>query len=82
MLDQRPPSRSRRPEAKVACADVLQIIASVRGAVDGLVAEAIEDHIRCDGCAPSPGAHARAEGADDLIEILRSYFEMNPPAVR
>jgi DNA-binding FrmR family transcriptional regulator len=81
MLDQAPSSRSRRPEAKVACADVLQI-ASVRGAVDGLVAEAVEDHIRREGRAPSVGAQARAEGADDLIEILRAFFEMNPPAVR
>jgi DNA-binding FrmR family transcriptional regulator len=65
----------RALEAEVACADILQVIASVRGAVDGLVAEAIEDHIRWHVCAPSLGAQERAEGADDLIEIVRSYLK-------
>jgi DNA-binding FrmR family transcriptional regulator len=65
----------RALEAEVVCADVLQVIASVRGAVDGLMAEVIEDHIRCHVCAPSLGAKERAEGADDLIEIVRSYLK-------
>lgn len=53
----------------------MQVIASVRGAVDGLMAEVIEDHIRGHMCAPSIGAKERAEGADDLIEIVRSYLK-------
>ena len=65
----------RALEAEVACADVLQVIASVRGAVDGLMAEVIEDHIRSHLCAPSLGATERAAGADDLIEIVRSYLK-------
>jgi DNA-binding FrmR family transcriptional regulator len=65
----------RALEAEVACHDVLQVIASVRGAVDGLMAEVIEDHIRCHVCAPSLGAKKRAAGADDLIEVVRSYLK-------
>jgi DNA-binding FrmR family transcriptional regulator len=65
----------RALEAEVACADVLRVIASVRGAVDGLMAEVIEDHIRWHVCAPSLGATERAAGADDLIEIVRSYLK-------
>ena len=65
----------RALETEVVCADVLQLIASVRGAVDGLMAEVIEDHIRCHVCAPSLEAKERAEGADDLIEIVRSYLK-------
>jgi hypothetical protein len=35
------------------------------------------------GVRPRSGRkRAPTEGADDLIEILRAYFEMNPPAVR
>src|SRR6202041_4149025 len=46
----------RALEAEVGCADVLQVIASVRGAVNGLMAEVIEDHIRCHVSAPSLAA--------------------------
>jgi DNA-binding FrmR family transcriptional regulator len=65
----------RALEAEVACADVLQVIASVRGAVDGLMAEVIEDHIRCHVFAPSLGSKERADGADNLIDIVRSYLK-------
>jgi FrmR/RcnR family transcriptional regulator, repressor of frmRAB operon len=65
----------RALEAEVACADVLQVIASVRGAVGGLMAEVIEDHIRCHVCAASLGAKDRAASADDLIEVVRSYLK-------
>ena len=36
----------RALESELGCADVLQLIASVRGAVNGLMGEVMEDHIR------------------------------------
>jgi DNA-binding FrmR family transcriptional regulator len=45
----------------------------MRGAVNGLMAEVIEEHIRCHVIAPSLAAKHRAEGADDLIEVVRAY---------
>lgn len=36
----------RALEADAACADVLQLVASVRGAVGGLTGELMEDHLR------------------------------------
>jgi len=65
----------RALEAEVGCADVLQVIASVRGAVNGLMAEVIEDHIRCHVTAPSLAPRQRDEGADHLIEVVRSYLK-------
>jgi DNA-binding FrmR family transcriptional regulator len=65
----------RALEAEVACADVLRVIASVRGAVNGLMAEVIADHIRCHVILPSLAAKQRAEGADDLIEVVRAYLK-------
>ena len=50
----------RALEAEAACADVLQVIASVRGAVNGLMAEVVEDHVRCHVAAPSLPARERA----------------------
>jgi DNA-binding FrmR family transcriptional regulator len=64
----------RALEAEVGCADVLQVIASVRGAVNGLMAEVIEDHVRCHVGAPSLLAKERAEGMDELLEVVRAYL--------
>jgi FrmR/RcnR family transcriptional regulator, repressor of frmRAB operon len=65
----------RALEAEVGCADVLQVIASVQGAVNGLMAEVVEDHIRFHVIAPSIAAKERAEAADDLIEVLHAYLK-------
>lgn len=65
----------RALEAEEGCADVLRQIASVRGAVGGLMAEVIEDHIRCHVTAPSLAAKQRDEGGDDLIEVLHAYLK-------
>ena len=65
----------RALEAEVGCADVLQVIASVRGAVNGLMAEVIEDHVRCHVVAPSLPAKERSEAADELIEVVRAYLK-------
>jgi DNA-binding FrmR family transcriptional regulator len=65
----------RALEAEVGCAEVLQVIASVRGAVNGLMAEVIEDHVRCHVASPSAVAKDRAEAADDLIEVVRAYLK-------
>lgn len=65
----------RALDAELGCADVLQVIASVRGAVNGLMAEVIEDHVRCHVVAPTLAAKQRAEAADDLIEVVRAYLK-------
>jgi DNA-binding FrmR family transcriptional regulator len=65
----------RALESEIGCADVLQLIASVRGAVNGLIAEVIEEHVRCHVVAPSVPAKQRAENADELIEVVRTYLK-------
>jgi DNA-binding FrmR family transcriptional regulator len=66
----------RALEAELGCADVLMLVASVRGAVNGLTAELLEDHIRHHVVDP---AHERnpdkAKGAEDLIEVVRTYLK-------
>ena len=64
----------RALESELGCGDVLQLIASIRGAVNGLMAKVIEDHIRCHVIAPSLSTRVRDENADELIEVVRSYL--------
>jgi DNA-binding FrmR family transcriptional regulator len=64
----------RALESELGCGDVLQLITSIRGAVNGLMAEVIEDHIRFHVIAPSLSAKERDENADELIEVVRSYL--------
>jgi DNA-binding FrmR family transcriptional regulator len=55
------------------CATVLQLIAAARGALNGLMTEVIEDHIRLHVADPATAA-ARAKGAHELIDVVRSYL--------
>jgi DNA-binding FrmR family transcriptional regulator len=65
----------RALEAELGCSDVLMLVASMRGAINGLITEVIEDHIRHHVVDPSTEKNAeRAQGADDLIEALRTYL--------
>lgn len=62
-------------EDERGCAAVMQQIAAVRGAVNGLMAEVIEDHLREHVLNPAvDGEAARAEGAAELIEVIRTYL--------
>ncbi|MGE5650980.1 metal/formaldehyde-sensitive transcriptional repressor [Noviherbaspirillum sp. UKPF54] len=58
------------------CAEVLQLIASTRGAMNGLMAELMEGHIRDHVASPDLASDAmRQQGADELIEVLRTYLK-------
>ena len=66
----------RALEAEIGCTDVLMLVASMRGAVNGLTAELIEDHIRHHVVNPDRDADAdRARGAAELIEVVRTYLK-------
>lgn len=63
----------RALENEAPCAQILNQIASVRGAVNGLTAELIEDHIH-EHVVHADGA-AREEGAAQLVEVIRTYLK-------
>ncbi|UVC06863.1 metal/formaldehyde-sensitive transcriptional repressor [Rhizobium sp. TH2] len=66
----------RMLEAEAPCGEVLNLVASVRGAVSGLTSELIEDHIREHLANPDKDTDpARAKGASDLIDAVRTYFK-------
>ncbi|WP_029354217.1 metal/formaldehyde-sensitive transcriptional repressor [Bosea sp. 117] len=66
----------RALEAELGCGDVLQLVASVRGAINGLTLELIEEHIRHHVVDPATEPDAgKAQGAAELIEVLRTYLK-------
>lgn len=56
------------------CLEVLQLVASVRGAINGLMAELVEGHVGHHVVEAVDDA-ARRQGADELIQILRTYMK-------
>ena len=65
----------RALEEEKGCAEVLQLIAGVRGAVNGLMAEAVEDHIQLHVADASLDQNERNEGAAELIDVVRAYLK-------
>lgn len=57
----------------VECADVLHQVAGVRGAVNGLMDEIFEAHLREHVARPGLSDAERAKGADELSTVLRRY---------
>ena len=66
----------RALDAEKGCAEVLHQIAAVRGAINGLMAEVLEDHVRTHVADPSiRSAAERTQGANELIDVLRTYLK-------
>lgn len=66
----------RALEAEKGCADILHQIAAVRGAINGLMVEVLEEHVRAHIADPAITSDAgRRQGADELIAVLRTYLK-------
>ncbi|GAB3092522.1 metal/formaldehyde-sensitive transcriptional repressor [Aestuariicella hydrocarbonica] len=57
------------------CSAVLQQIAAIRGAVNGLMSEVLEDHIREHLGAADVPPQQRDDDVDEVIALLRSYMK-------
>jgi len=65
----------RALEAGMECADVLHLLAATRGALNGLMAQVMEEHVREHIASPDIASSAeRAKGADELVGIIRAYL--------
>ena len=66
----------RALEEEKGCEQVMHLIAGCRGAINGLLAEVVEDHIRTHLVDPDkdPGA-LNIDAADQLIEVVHTYLK-------
>jgi DNA-binding FrmR family transcriptional regulator len=55
------------------CSVTLQRVAAARGAINGLLDEIVEDHLREHVARPDLTDAQRAVGADELIAVIRRY---------
>jgi DNA-binding FrmR family transcriptional regulator len=57
------------------CADILMLLANVRGGINSLMAEVLEDHIRLHMMNPEKQQPPSQEIAEDLIDLVRAYLK-------
>ena len=57
------------------CADILMLLAAIRGGVNSLMAEILEDHIRLHITHPERGPDSPEELTEDLISLVRAYLK-------
>jgi FrmR/RcnR family transcriptional regulator, repressor of frmRAB operon len=63
----------RTLEGEADCSDVIHRLTAARGAMSSLLVEVLEDHVR-EHVIGRTASDARLEAADELIEILHTYF--------
>lgn len=63
-------------EREQEAGEILRTIAACRGAVNGLMAEVIEGHVRLHVVDPRrPLSGAQAGAVDELLEVVRAYLK-------
>jgi DNA-binding FrmR family transcriptional regulator len=66
----------RALESEHDCGAVLQLMAACRGALNGLMAEVMEGHVRFHVLSPGNGKNSpQAQAAEELIEVVRAYLK-------
>lgn len=69
-------SIERALEGDAGCEQVMHLIAGARGAMAGLMAEVVEEHVRTHlvDADRHPGA-LDAEAAEQLLDLVRTYLK-------
>ena len=66
----------RALEAEAGCETVMHLIAGARGAMAGLMAEVVEDHVRTHLVDAEKHPHAlNTEAAEQLLDVVRTYLK-------
>ena len=64
----------RALDAEESCIAVMQLLTAARGAINGMMAEVVQDHIQMHMIGSKPGRE-EMKAADELSEVLRSYIK-------
>lgn len=61
-------------DSEMDCTEILQQIAAIRGAVNGLMAAVIEGHL-IDHVVQEPDVAQRQQDLDAVLQIIKSYLK-------
>jgi DNA-binding FrmR family transcriptional regulator len=64
----------RTLEGEADCSDVMHLLTAARGAINSLLAEVLEDHVR-EHLVGRIASGAREEAAGELIDVIHAYFK-------
>jgi FrmR/RcnR family transcriptional regulator, repressor of frmRAB operon len=66
----------RALDTEAGCEQVMHLIAAARGAMAGLMAEVVEDHVRTHLVDANKHPHAlNTEAAEQLLDVVRTYLK-------
>jgi DNA-binding FrmR family transcriptional regulator len=66
----------RALDTEAGCEHVMHLIAGARGAMAGLMAEVVEDHVRTHLVDATKHPHAlNTEAAEQLLDVVRTYLK-------
>lgn len=66
----------RALDAEEGCSEVMRLLTAARGAINGIMAEVVEDHIEMHMIDPDrKRSRAEEAAADELLEVLRTYIK-------
>jgi DNA-binding FrmR family transcriptional regulator len=65
----------RALEAEAGCTEIMGLLTAGRGALNGIMAEVVEDHIHMHMIDESrKPTRSEADAASELVDVLRSYI--------
>jgi len=64
----------RALEGEADCSEVMHLLSAIRGAMNGLLAEILEDHVR-EHLVGRSASDTRVAAADEFIDVIHAYFK-------
>jgi DNA-binding FrmR family transcriptional regulator len=65
----------RALESEAGCTEVMKLLTAARGAINGIMAEVVEDHIHMHMVDENrKPTRSEAEAANELVGVLRTYI--------
>lgn len=66
----------RAVDSEQGCSEVMRLLTAARGAINGIMAEVVEDHIEMHMIDPDrKRSRAEQQAADELLDVLRTYIK-------
>jgi len=66
-------SIERALDGDAGCTEIMRLLTTARGAINGAMAEVVEDHIQMHMMDHRP-TRGESEAASELVEVLKSYI--------